>query len=77
MGVDIYDATAVAALAAEDEHRARDAADHQAVADQYFGGDAAAADALLHALPYSAVPGWDDVRTVLDALVEIGAIDHA
>lgn len=48
--------------------RAQWEADREAVADEYFGGDAAAADRVMDALPYSDIPGWHDVRAVMDAL---------
>lgn len=44
----------------------------QAVADLYFDGDTDKADAVLESLPYSCIPDWHDVITVLETLAQLG-----
>lgn len=43
----------------------------QDVADLYFDGDTDKADAVLESLPYSSIPDWRDVVSVLETLARL------
>lgn len=47
------------------------ARDRQEVAEAFFDGDVDAAETLLLALPYSAIPSWQDVVTVIETYREL------
>ena len=47
----------------------RAARDRQEIADLWFGGDFDRAGRVFEALPYSCIPGWDDVDQVMRTLV--------
>lgn len=44
--------------------------ERQQIADDFCGGDVEKADKMLDALPYSALPGWWDVRHVAEVFDE-------
>lgn len=48
--------------------RAQWEANRKQVADRWFIGDETKADLVLNALPYSAIPCWADVETVMEEI---------
>lgn len=41
-------------------------AQRQSIADEFCAGSLDKAEAMLMALPYSSIPDWEDVRTVIE-----------
>lgn len=50
-------------------HAENSARYRQEIADLWFGGDFDRAGRVFEALPYSCIPGWDDVDQVMRTLV--------
>ena len=44
------------------------------IADEFFAGHEAVADAVLDALPYSAIPDWGDVALLMQSLDAAGLL---
>lgn len=51
--------------------RERYGEDRQQVADTFFGGSIEAAEEMIDTLPYSEIPGWQDVVTVIEKYREL------
>lgn len=54
--------------------RQRWEARRKAIADEFFAGDEAHAETVLDALPYSAVPDWDDVALLMQSMGAAGLL---
>lgn len=54
--------------------RQRWEARRKAIADEFFAGDEAYAETVLGALPYSAIPDWDDVALLMQSMGAAGLL---
>lgn len=55
-------------LLTPEERAQRETEDRETVIREWFNGDAAAAERAMNALPYSTIPTWEDLDTVIAAV---------